>query len=103
MENNTMVLNGQKYRLIPVKANWEINLICPTEMMPNCPLGHNGTYLPKNHEILGVRLGNENFEVGDTINEGVIEKFIYDNTCRYVYAKIKGVEKYVDVDQLKKM
>ncbi len=101
MENNTMMLNGQKYRLIPVKAEWEIRFVHRTGQ-PNCLLGHNGRYLPYDCQIFVVRLGEEDFTVGDKICEGIIEKFIYDDFCNYVFAKIKDEEKYVDVDLLKK-
>jgi hypothetical protein len=101
MENNTMMLNGQKYRLVPVKAEWEIRCVHPIGQ-PLCLLGHNGRYLPHDQQIFAIRLGNEDFTVGDKICEGVIEKFIYDDNCKYVFAKIKNEETYIDVDLLKK-
>ena len=92
-----MILNGQKYRLIPVKAEWEISCI-----QSICPCGHNGQSLPKDSTILSVRLGKETFSIGDCITEGRIKEFVYLHEYKYVQAKIDKTDELVDIDLLKK-
>lgn len=102
-----MILNGKKYRLIPVENEWQIVYIYPNDCgmrndgKPLLALGHNGCNLPAGHSIDTVELGKERFAVGDIITEGKIECFIYEN--HYVMAKIVGSEVLVDIDNFKKI
>ncbi len=99
MNNNILIVNGERYRLVPMKAEWGIRLINRTGG-GLCPTGHNGCKLPEGHEILAVTLGDESFMPGDRLVEGVIERFVYE--YGYVQAKIEGSETYVDIDNFKK-
>jgi hypothetical protein len=96
---NILTLNGKRYRLVPIEAEWEITLIG----LNGCPCGHNGQVLtPKNAGILEVTLGKETFKVGEIIREGKILEFLYNPITHYVLARIEGSKKLVDVDSLKK-
>ena len=91
-----LIINGRRYRLIPIEAEWEITLVKNV-----CACGHNGQTLPKGAEILEVRLGNETFAVGDRILEGKITKFVYANN--YVQARLEDLESLVDIDSFVKL
>lgn len=95
ISNNTMLLNGKKFRLVPATTDWEIIEIYQN---PNCHLGHNGTSLPKGHIIHGVRLGEDKFYVGNIVREGCIDRFEYRDG--YVQAVIALTGQHVDIDEL---
>jgi hypothetical protein len=106
LPNNTMVLNGKKYKLIPCENvdDWEI-----TRVLANgCPCGHNGKTMPReNSTIQVVRVGKKNFEVGQTlINGGRIERFTLQNNRVYAavrhvgYPHISICEDFIDIVEL---
>ena len=78
LTNNTMLLNGKKYKLIPFENvdDWEI-----TRVLTNgCPCGHNGKIMPReNSTIQIVRVGKKTFELGQDVKNGIIEKFELQN------------------------
>ena len=90
LPNNTMLLNGKKYKLIPYKNvdDWEITMIRTSS---GCPCGHNGKTIPNNMTgctIQAVRVGDKRFEVGQCVKDnGIIEKFDFENGR--VIARIK--------------
>ena len=92
---NSMILNGKKYRLIPIENEWQITCIYPTNK-PKAYCGHNGCNLPKKHSIHKIVLGDKEFTVGDRLVEGEIEEFIYKHN--YVMAKIKNSSLLIDID-----
>jgi len=81
LPNNTMVLNGKKYKLIPFENtdDWEITMI----RINSCNCGHNGKTIPNNMidcTIQAVRVGKQTFEVGQCVKDkGIIEKFDFEN------------------------
>ena len=91
-----LILNGRRYRLIPIQAEWEISMIQNV-----CPCGHNGQTLPKGAKILEVKLGNETFAIGDRILEGKITEFVFSNN--YVQARLEDLESLVDIDSFVKL
>jgi hypothetical protein len=107
--NDTVVLSGKKYRLVPAGMDWEITLICPTNLGPNCPCGHNGKTLPENHKILRIKTisqtsayyATEEYNIGDKIQQGIIESFRL--TGGYLQASILGTGRLVDVDNFRKV
>ena len=82
LPNNTMMLNGKKYKLIPYENadDWEITMIITSS---GCPCGHNGKIIPDNMKgctIQAVRVGNKRFEVGQTVKDnGFINRFEFEN------------------------
>ena len=82
LPNNTMLLNGKKYKLIPYKNvdDWEITMI---KTASGCPYGHNGKIIPDNMKsctIQAVRVGDKRFEVGQTVKDnGFINRFEFEN------------------------
>jgi hypothetical protein len=88
-----LILNGRRYRLIPIQAEWEITLVQNV-----CACGHNGQTLPKGAKILEVKLGNETFAIGDRILEGKISEFVFANN--YVQARLEDLESLVDSDHV---
>jgi hypothetical protein len=99
LSNNTMLLNGKKYKLIPCdvydRDDWEITLV----MINGCPCGYNGKKIlddVKNCTIQEVRVGKKKFVVGQTlINDRKIKGFTLHNNR--VYALVEDKEfKYSD-------
>ena len=82
LSENTMLLNGKKYKLIPYENvdDWEITMIRTSS---GCPCGHNGKIIPDNMKgctIQAVRVGNKRFEVGQTVKDnGFINRFEFEN------------------------
>jgi hypothetical protein len=83
LSNNTMMLNGKKYKLIPYENvdDWEITMIITAS---GCPCGHNGKIIPDNMKgciIQAVRVGKQTFEVGQCVKKGkgIIENFDFEN------------------------
>lgn len=92
-----LILNGKRYRLIPIVADWEITRVS----ISGCPCGHNGQTLPKGGKILEVKLDNETFTIGDRILEGKITEFVFNNN--YVQARLEDLESLVDIDSFVKL
>jgi len=61
--------------------DWEITLVKTN----GCPCGNNGKSIPANSTIMQVRVGNKEYEIGQSIrNDGVIEKFLLGADNRVV-------------------
>ena len=104
LPNNTMLLNGKKYKLIPYENvdDWEITMI---KTASGCPCGHNGKIMPDKMigcTIQAVRVGKQRFEVGQTVkNDGFINEFDFENgrviarvsyDRNYPYSRFKSVD-----------
>ena len=104
LPNNTMVLNGKKYKLIPCENadDWEITMIITAN---GCPCGHNGKLIPndiKNCTIQAVRVGKKKFEVGQTVkNDCFINEFEFENgrvIARVSYARNYPYTRFKSMD-----
>jgi len=101
MKDETIIIRGQKYKLVPIENDWQITCITPMDM-PLCYLGHNGKNLPAKHKVHEVCVGSlENiFKVGDQTKDGEILEF----TLRegYLQAIVGTGTKRIDIDHLKR-